>query len=74
MKLFLTALITIGGGIFWVWRRYFSRRAEIARKKKRINQLLAEQQDALENNDTILFDSLDRQRLRLCEEIRNLRR
>lgn len=33
-KLILTAVIVVGGGIFWVWRRYFSLKAE----KKRLLQ------------------------------------
>lgn len=73
-KLILTAIIVVGGGIFWVWKRYWSVSAEIRRKDERIGQILEEQQDALENNDTMLFDYLDRERLCLCQEIANLRR
>lgn len=72
-KLILTAIVTIGGFAFWLWRRYLSKDAEIARTKKRLLVIERSQQDALEIGDTMLFDSLDRERVRLCQEIGNLR-
>lgn len=71
-KLILTAIVTCVGFAFWMWKRYGSKSAEIARKEKRIRKILDEQQDALENNDTILFNMLDRERLRLCQEVNDL--
>jgi len=59
---------------FWLWRRYFSKSAEIARLEKRIGLILEGQKDALENNDMVCFDYLDTERLQLCKKIRHLRR
>lgn len=73
-NLILTAIVVVGGLVFWVWRRYGSVAAKIASLKKQIGEILEEQQDALENGDSIRFDFLDKRRLRLHEEIANLRR
>lgn len=71
-KLILSAIIMIVGAAFWLWKRYYSKSAEIARLKKRIRQIESEQQNALENNDMLLFDTLDTERLQLCEQVRRL--
>ena len=72
-KLILTAIVVVAGGIFWVWKRYGSESAVIARKKERLQEIEKEQQDATENGEMLLFDSLDSERLQLCEEIRRLK-
>lgn len=72
-KLILTALVVIGGGVFWVWKRYFSIPAKIRRKEERIAEIMEQEQDALENLDQIRFNALDLERLRLCEQIHRLR-
>jgi len=72
-QLILSVFITVVGSVYWYWRRYHSKSAEIARKKKRIGEILREQMDALENNDMLLFNFLDTERLRLSESIRRIR-
>lgn len=73
-KLILSAIIVVGGLVFWVWKRYGSVPAKIARLQKKIGKILEEQQDALEKGDSIRFSYLDAERLRLCEEIARIRR
>ncbi len=72
-QLILGAIVTVAGFAFWLWKRYFSVSAEIAQLKKRIREIENEQQDALENNDVLVFNYLDDERLQLGEEIRRLR-
>lgn len=72
-KLILTAIVVVVGAVFWVWKRYGSISAQIARLEKKIGKILEEQQDALEDGDSIRFNYLDNERLRLCNEVANLR-
>jgi hypothetical protein len=72
-KLILTAIVVVAGLILWVWKRYGSVKAQVARLEKKIGKILEEQQDALEEDDSIRFSYLDNERLRLCEEIARIR-
>lgn len=72
-KLILTAIVVVVGAVFWVWRRYGSVSAKIARLRKQIGKVLEEQQDALEDGDMVRFEYLDKRRLQLCEEVANIR-
>lgn len=71
-KLIITGIVTAIGFAFWLWRRYWSKSAEIARLEKEIARILEEQQDALENNDMLNFDYLDKRRRWLCEKVRRI--
>lgn len=73
-KLILSAITVVATFAFWLWRRYWSKGAEIARLQKRIGELISEElPNALEHNDTMLFDVFDDERLRLCEKVRRIR-
>lgn len=69
----ISAIVVVAGFAFWLWRRYGSVAAKIARLKKQIGKILEEQQDALEDGDMVRFNYLDNERLRLGNEIANLR-
>ena len=73
-KLILSAITVVAGFAFWLWRRYWSKEAEITRLQKRLGEIISEEiPNALEHNDIVLFDVLDNERLRLCEKIRSVR-
>jgi hypothetical protein len=72
-KLILTAIVVIGGLVFWLWKRYGSVAAQVSRLEKKIGDILEEQQDALEEGDSIRFSYLDAKRIELCEKIARIR-
>lgn len=72
-ELIISAIVVVVGFIFYLWRRYGSVSAQVARLEKQIGKILLEQQDALEEGDSIRFSYLDDERLRLAEEINRIR-
>ena len=72
-KLILSAVVIIAGGIFWAWKRYGSKSAVIARKKKRLREIRKEMRDALRDGDNARFHYLREQRQLLNADINDLR-
>lgn len=73
IKLILTAIVVVATGVFWVWRRYGSKSARIAKAEEKLAKTHREIHDALEDNDVVRYYYLSNKRVRLAQKINRLR-